>query len=166
MDFARDVSTRVFYMDEGLIYEEGNPKDIFENPQKEKTRTFIHRLRVLKEEIASADFDLYKLNAEIEAFCTKHTIDKSMVGSILLIVEEVLVNMLLPIKQAGQAITLALEYAEKRDEFQIVFDYPGESHDPTLDDGEDNLALMIVRKKTKNIQHSYSNGMNQLSISI
>jgi polar amino acid transport system ATP-binding protein len=166
MDFARDVSTRIFYMDEGIIYEEGKPKDIFENPKKEKTRAFIQRLRILKYEIGSQHFDLYKLNADIEAFCLKHTIDKSVVGNILLIVEEVLVNMLLPNKREGQTIALALEYAEKRGEFQIVFDYPGESHNPMLGEDEDNLALMIVKKKAKNIQHSYSNGMNQLSISI
>lgn len=166
MDFARDVSTRIFYMDEGIIYEEGKPKDIFDNPQKEKTRAFIQRLRILKYEIGSQYFDLYKLNADIEAFCLKHTIDKSVVGNILLLVEEVLVNMLVPNKREGQIIALALEYAEKRGEFQIVLDYPGESHNPMLDENEDNLALMIVKKKAKNIQHSYSNGMNQLSISV
>jgi polar amino acid transport system ATP-binding protein len=166
MDFARDVSTRVFYMDDGMIYEEGSPKDIFENPKKEKTRTFIQRLRILKQEIDSQNFDLYKLNASIEAFCAKHTIDKNVVGNILLIVEEVLVNMLLPIKKAGQTIVLALEYAEKRDEFQIVFDYSGEQHNPLLDESEDNLSLLIVKNKTKNLQYSFSNGMNQILISI
>jgi polar amino acid transport system ATP-binding protein len=166
MDFARDVSTRVFYMDEGLIYEEGSPKDIFENPKKEKTRAFIQRLRILKYEIGSQDFDLYKLNADIEAFCAKHTIDKSIVGNILLIAEEVLVNMLLPNKREGQTIALALEYAEKRGEFQLVFDYPGELYNPMLDESEDNLSLMIVRKKAKDTRHSYANGMNQLSLSI
>jgi polar amino acid transport system ATP-binding protein len=166
MDFARDVSTRVFYMDDGGIYEEGSPKNIFENPQKEKTRAFIQRLRILKQEIISRDFDLYKLNAEIEAFCAKHTIDKTVTGNILLIVEEVLINMLLPTKAEGQVVTFVLEYAEKRGEFQLVFDYGGESHNPMLDESEDNLALMIVKKKAKSTQHSYSNGMNQLSISI
>jgi polar amino acid transport system ATP-binding protein len=34
MAFARDVSNRVFYMDEGLIYEEGTPEQIFGNPQE------------------------------------------------------------------------------------------------------------------------------------
>ena len=34
MDFARDVSNRVFYMDEGTIYEEGTPQQIFENPHE------------------------------------------------------------------------------------------------------------------------------------
>ena len=45
MDFARDVSNRVFYMDEGLIYEEGTPEQIFGNPVKARTRAFIHRVR-------------------------------------------------------------------------------------------------------------------------
>ena len=38
MNFARSISNRVFYMDEGGIYEDGAPEQIFENPQREKTR--------------------------------------------------------------------------------------------------------------------------------
>jgi polar amino acid transport system ATP-binding protein len=166
MDFARDVSSRVFYMDDGIIYEEGSPQEIFDNPQKEKTRAFIQRLRIFRQEIDSREFDLYRLNAGIEAFCAKHTIDRKVVGDILLIVEEVLVNMLLPLRQAGQPIALALEYAEKKDEFQIVFDYSGSRHDPFLDEGGDDLSLKIVRNKAKKVQHLYSDGMNRIQISI
>ena len=61
MDFARDVSNRVFYMDEGTIYEEGTPQQIFESPLKEKTRSFIHRIRSFHRRITSVDFDLYAL---------------------------------------------------------------------------------------------------------
>ena len=43
MRFARDVSTRVFYMDEGVIYEEGSPDEIFSAPKREKTREFLCR---------------------------------------------------------------------------------------------------------------------------
>ena len=43
MRFARDVSTRVFYMDEGVIYEEGSPDEIFSAPKREKTREFLSR---------------------------------------------------------------------------------------------------------------------------
>ena len=41
MGFARDVSTRVFYMDEGVIYEDGTPADIFNAPKKPKTVDFV-----------------------------------------------------------------------------------------------------------------------------
>lgn len=38
MDFARDVSDRVIFMDQGVIAESGKPKQIFENPQEERTK--------------------------------------------------------------------------------------------------------------------------------
>ena len=41
MSFARDVSSRVFYMDEGVVYEEGAPTEIFQAPKRQKTIDFI-----------------------------------------------------------------------------------------------------------------------------
>ena len=46
MAFARDVSTNVVFMADGVICEEGRPKDIFENPQDPKTREFLSRFLV------------------------------------------------------------------------------------------------------------------------
>ncbi|WP_105151793.1 amino acid ABC transporter ATP-binding protein [Streptococcus suis] len=43
MEFARDVSDRVIFMDKGVIAEEGSPQQIFENPQEERTREFLQR---------------------------------------------------------------------------------------------------------------------------
>ena len=43
MEFAKDVSSRVVFMDQGVIVEEGTPTDIFEHPREERTRTFLKR---------------------------------------------------------------------------------------------------------------------------
>lgn len=43
MDFARDVSTRVLFMDKGIILEDGKPEEIFNNPKNERTREFLSR---------------------------------------------------------------------------------------------------------------------------
>lgn len=43
MAFARDVSDRVIFMDEGVIAEEGDPQVIFNNPKEERTRAFLQR---------------------------------------------------------------------------------------------------------------------------
>jgi putative lysine transport system ATP-binding protein len=43
MEFARDVSDRVIFMDKGVIAEEGTPKEIFENPKNERTKEFLKR---------------------------------------------------------------------------------------------------------------------------
>ena len=44
MEFARDVSDRVIFMDKGVIAEEGTAEQIFTNPQKERTKEFLMRL--------------------------------------------------------------------------------------------------------------------------
>lgn len=43
MEFARDVSHRVIFMDKGVIAEEGKPEDLFTNPKEERTREFLQR---------------------------------------------------------------------------------------------------------------------------
>ena len=43
MAFAKDVSSRVVFMADGVICEEGTPSDIFENPKNEKTKEFLER---------------------------------------------------------------------------------------------------------------------------
>lgn len=44
MGFARRVASRIFFMDEGRIAEEGTPKDIFENPQNPRTKEFLSKV--------------------------------------------------------------------------------------------------------------------------
>ena len=44
MGFARDVASHVIFMDDGVIVEEGTPKDIFNHPQHERTRQFLRRI--------------------------------------------------------------------------------------------------------------------------
>lgn len=43
MEFARDVSDRVLFMDGGIILEQGSPEDIFENPKEDRTKEFLKR---------------------------------------------------------------------------------------------------------------------------
>ena len=43
MEFARDVSDRVIFMDKGVIAEQGSPEQIFENPKEERTKEFLKR---------------------------------------------------------------------------------------------------------------------------
>ena len=45
MAFARDVSTRVVYMNQGVICEQGTPEEVFGNPQKQETKDFLARFR-------------------------------------------------------------------------------------------------------------------------
>ncbi|MCQ2560921.1 MAG: amino acid ABC transporter ATP-binding protein [Clostridia bacterium] len=44
MGFAQKVGTRVLFMDQGYIMEQGDPKSIFENPQNERTKDFLSKV--------------------------------------------------------------------------------------------------------------------------
>jgi len=43
MNFAREISDRVIFMDDGIIVEEGSAEKIFTNPYKERTQDFLRR---------------------------------------------------------------------------------------------------------------------------
>ncbi|MBN6206433.1 amino acid ABC transporter ATP-binding protein [Ralstonia pickettii] len=44
MGFAKEVGDRVFFMDEGVIMEEGYPEQIFSTPQNDRTKEFLHKI--------------------------------------------------------------------------------------------------------------------------
>ena len=44
MGFAKEVANRVIFMNEGVIKEENNPKDFFENPQDERLKDFLSKV--------------------------------------------------------------------------------------------------------------------------
>lgn len=45
MNFARDVSNRVIFMDGGVIVEEGDPEEVINNPKNERTKQFLRRIQ-------------------------------------------------------------------------------------------------------------------------
>ncbi|MDR7326956.1 MULTISPECIES: amino acid ABC transporter ATP-binding protein [Catenuloplanes] len=44
MAFAREVASRVVFMDGGVVVEQGPPAEVFGNPREERTKTFLHRV--------------------------------------------------------------------------------------------------------------------------
>jgi len=43
MDFAKEVSNRIIFMDQGVIAESGTPNELFKNPKEERTKAFLKR---------------------------------------------------------------------------------------------------------------------------
>lgn len=48
MQFAQDISSRVIFMDQGIIIEEGTPTKVFQNPSQKRTQEFLKRYRTDK----------------------------------------------------------------------------------------------------------------------
>jgi len=52
--FARDVADTVVFMDGGVVVEQGDPKDVINNPRHERTRSFLSRIRAESAQDAAA----------------------------------------------------------------------------------------------------------------
>lgn len=50
MQFAKDVSDRVIFMDKGVIAEQGTPEEVFDHPKNERTKQFLSRFSSTKQE--------------------------------------------------------------------------------------------------------------------
>lgn len=163
MDFARDVANRVLYMDEGLIYEEGTPQQIFENPQKEKTKAFINRVRSFNYQISSPDYDLYAMNAEIETFCEKQILPKKTRHNLLLLVEELLLICNPRLSMAILDLTIA--YSEKKETLEVVCESSGDALDPFDKNLQpDELGLNIIKNLADNIEYQRVNNKNRVTL--
>ena len=78
MKFAHDVSTRIFFMYDGYIHEDGSPEVIFENPVHSATKAFIQRIRKEVFEIEGPDFDFLGMHSTMGAFCQKYGIAENL----------------------------------------------------------------------------------------
>jgi polar amino acid transport system ATP-binding protein len=163
MGFARDVSNRVLYMDEGLIYEEGTPEQIFEHPQKEKTKAFINRVRSFHHRIGSPDYDLYAMNAEMDAFCEKQILPRKTREKLQLLVEELL--QLYNPYLATAALDLTLDYSEKNGTLELVFESGGEAANPLESPSlPDELGLTIIKNLAETVDYQRLDDRNRLLI--
>ena len=57
MSFAREVADRVVFMDGGVVVEQGPPSEVISNPQHERTKTFLRRMRQEEQEHEGRDAD-------------------------------------------------------------------------------------------------------------
>ena len=162
MEFARNISSRVFYMDEGIIYEEGTPEVIFDNPTREKTKTFIHRIRSHYYHISSKNYDLYAMNAEIELFCEKHMVPVNVSEYVLQVAEEALI-----LQKDFHDLDISLSFSEKDGSVELLCESTGISFNP-LQDGatEDAIGLNIIRSRCNSVNYNYENGRNRLLMAI
>ena len=116
MKFARDVSTRVFYMQDGIIYEEGTPHQIFEAPRRSATKAFVQHIRKEVFEVDGVDFDFLDMSSRIRQFCIKYNIadkcDKAL---------EAWQLMLMEIMTPYFPMTVRITYSEMSEEAALDF---------------------------------------------
>ncbi len=164
MRFAYEVSTRVFYMDDGVIYEEGTPQEVFENPKKERTRQFINRLKVFEENIKNKNFDFVALSGKIEEFGRKHQFSQRMIVNLQLVFEEVVIQSLLPLFPEDFDMNFTVEYSEEKDSVQVRLSYDGEEKNPI--EACEGISRKLIENAVSEYNYEYKENRNCILMTI
>ena len=126
MNFAKNISSRVIYLDEKGICEMGSPSQIFGAPQREKTRAFVERIHTLRWSIRSRFFDIYELNRAAAMFCRKQLLEEKQIYRVQLALEELLCHLLLPnLPEDKLQAELVLSHSGKDGTLTITTEYAG-----------------------------------------
>lgn len=152
MRFARAISNRVFYMDEGGIYEDGTPEQIFDHPKRERTRRFVKKLKVLELVIDSPDFDFIGAGSDIDRYCLQNEIFDRQRNRIRLVIEELVQQILLP-RMPELRIRIVIEHAAQESGATVTITYSGEAFDPRSSDNE--LSLKVMESAAEEIAYSF-----------
>jgi polar amino acid transport system ATP-binding protein len=160
MRFARDVSSRVFYMDEGLIYEEGSPQQIFNTPEKEKTRQFIRRLKVMQFELGGDSQDFPAFYSEVEGFVQKHMLSEKLRQGMLRVTDELCSEIILNSLKVRESVDITFEYDQEHGEVGFAVEYGGPEADPLSDDT--SISVILIRNAAPDTSYRYEDGKNKV----
>ena len=152
MSLAKRISTRIFYMDEGGIYEDGTPEQIFKYPRRPKTREFILNednltIRIpnnLTIRIPSGDFDLEGAFEKITGFVYRHSLDSKTQYKLNIVFEELCMSLLHSAQKEGEIVRANIFYNEKENDvyFSIAHNVSGISKE----DEKDPVVMAMLKK--------------------
>lgn len=144
--FARQVSSRVLFLAEGVVYEEGTPDEIFERPRRELTRQFImqtHRSTFL---IGSESFDWFAMTAQMEQFCRRCNLSGVVTDNVLHVIEESL-NIL----GTSPGTCLALVFSQQDGSLTWEVKCPQAIPPGVFEKSQNKLAVTLLRHFSRDI---------------
>lgn len=167
MKFAREIASRVLFMADGDIYEDGTPKQIFEQPQKEKTIAFIRKLKHFYYHIRDKEFDFIEMRGGIQSFADRYGLDNKIAYRLQLCTEEI-VNDLLAVKTGGVIeLDITVEYSEADKSTMLLCVDKGPFYNPFDKSAmEDDLGVTIIKHTACRFRHDYADGRNMVTIEI
>lgn len=152
MRFAREVANRVFYMDEGGVYEDGTPEEIFDHPKREKTIRFIKHLKVFETLITSKNFDFIGFNTALEEFGRKNQVAQRAILRAQAVFEELGVQIILPELSGEFKLGIALEYSQEEETLTMLLKYDGKHFDAR--ESDNILSLKLAENASQSIEYT------------
>jgi len=159
MNLAKNISTRVFYLDEGVIYEEGTPEDIFEHPKLKKTKKFINSIKNLEISSLAEDCDIEEAFIKIDRFAKDNSIDRRLKYKIKQVYDEMIMAGIINYVEKGIKIVFKASCEDKNLEIEIL--YNGPSVNPF--EKMDQISKTIM-DNLGHSEYSYAEDINNIKI--
>ena len=151
MRFARQVSSRVLFFADGVVYEDGTPDQLFEHPQRERTKQFIQQIHETTFVIESEHHDYFALLAQMEQFCQHYNLSRQRTDSALHIVDETLTILGTGGKNIQPGTRLTLSYKEKDDSLLFTLNCPQVINRDVFYADRDDVSLTILHHYCQDI---------------
>ena len=165
MGFAKDVSNRVFFLDEGVILCEGSPHEILDDPKNEKVRQFIKRTKVLEITLRADDPSYIDAIKCINQFAVRHMISRHVMMNMQIVLEELCFNSIIPNVRGRKEMKICFEAGkDSEDTVRMTATYAGENKDPL--EGMDEISRALINNICRQIEHSSADGINTVDILI
>ncbi|MBO4740565.1 MAG: hypothetical protein J5605_02850, partial [Bacteroidales bacterium] len=130
----------------GVVYEDGTPEELFEHPQRERTRQFICQIHETTFLIKSEHFDWYAMMAQMEQFCKLYNLSRQQTDSVLHVVEETLTVI-----GTASGTRLTVSYAEQENELQLTVCCPQVINPDIFHAADNDIAMSILRNFSRDI---------------
>ena len=143
MKFARNVASRVLFLAEKGIYEQGTPGEIFEHPKKPLTQRFLYRSRMFEEQLDRNNLDLYSLSSELRKFLTSYETTSSQQDHISIIIDELLYPIFNHPDGAEKAVVKLL-CSETGTKHMMLIIFPDLKSDPLKEPYLDILNIQLL----------------------
>ncbi len=160
MSFAREVATRVIFMDEGGIYEEGTPEEIFEHPKRNRTRLFVQSAQSFYERIDKDGFDPIGLSTKITVFGMSHGMKENAIRNACTIAGTLGARYFAGHHDYYDHIHLLLEFSERNPPAAITILWHGDGSNPL--DGMDEKTREKLKACAGSIEFSVGEKNNSL----
>ncbi len=161
MEFAKGVANRVFYLDQGGIYEEGTPEEVFDHPKKERTIAFMKRTKSFNWDVDLEDINIGGIIDALMEYGRKNNFAKKLKYRLALIVEETLVYTFSNTENI-KSLSITVEYDDEASLAHVHYYMDGDEKKIQM---YDDLQSKIIESYCKNTNYDYNNADKKLHIS-
>lgn len=166
LDFVRDTATRVAFIADGMIREDGPTREVLDHPQYDRTQAFVRKNSGFYRELNARAFDIYEFDGVLEDFAAGKLLPPERRRDLRKALGVLLLKMLFP---RISRIILSIKVNQKIGDINVNIQYPGTGFDPLTEvvstEAADAKAELL--KLVKSVKYSSSvTGKNEIFMSL